>query len=1438
MKMGFKSIHVLQALLFVPSILLTILVLSPLRTQADRRAEIVKDRIISRLEDSLGVKVGYERVSPALLSRVLVSGLHVTFEQGDFRAETVQIHYNPLRVLTSDDLLRHISKVVVRNGHLNLSVLSNSSREKAVGDKEIIDIWSLLAHKSVEFSGLSAEVYLNQTIRLNANNVELTLNDERGIVRYEIAGVFRAEDIDFLNRELRVVTLSNGSFSPDESTVNGRFDILSAVSNHVVLQPISVDFTYADNELAARRVGDDIPINLLIDYSSDGWRISGETKELNITDIALPGISSGWLTPYFSSIVDGQFQFSGSSFFDEFVYEADMSLWSNSDIETHDYRTELKIRGSQSNVYINKLRISFEWGSLSYVGTLDIERLAPDGSLTFSLDESLLGYPAFAAFNLDTRAGVITAEPEILETNDARFRDFRFLAIRENDSFVVSLIAVPESEENTQEKKLTIDLFVNSRAELAIHGFVNVKGFESSFITRLIGLTGPFDPPLIKDFLFDMSASFVRNNKTWTASLNEVALRHKDNLSNGFTISGRASPENWSLDSLRVTWNEYVVDGRGFGNKFAEEGFAEGRVLLGEQIFPITAQWFDDGSLVVNSDFGLSAYMEPKSTYERLVQFVGESVSIPLPEGRIVTSIDVRGPIITRGNWELYINRAQFLLTERSEKPDIAVEFNGKLSRDSVIISEISISDAYSELTGNAIFKIANNSQVLLGQLLLDGAGDENYQITLNKDGDFWAVSLDISAARIERIMPGRFSGELFVDGSLNGTLKNPSISLTLNSNNGIFDGQPFEVQGAISVESEFMRINDIRCRYNGISLNRGLVLLDMKEGSLKSTVELDVTYNQVPVSSGFSLAVDFGKSFRIAEILCLLDSSYKGTIATQPIMWNSTPHLPAYTFHFSKDDAFFRIVSPGSEMLNLSYSYGSGELVVLSGSKMPVIARGNGTIKDGDINFSFSELSMDPALINYVMYRDPILLQYYVIFQSGRFVGKLDVTGPLNNPEIDGILRAVDLKVDTPYTYAEIQPASTDIHFEGHRITIDRLHIPVGDGILYGGGFVVLDRFRIVDFDMFYGATPTSGGVGVPVYYPLLGVNLDGIFTGEVHMTGGDKRFYLDGDFTFHKLRVSLDTSGTPIRQIRKEAYSATVSLDFDFITGNNCIVYLPNEQLRIIRATAETGQIVNLVYSNKPYTFSFTGVLPIKTGDIFYFDRDFRITEGSLSFNETSEKFNPTLAFRAETRVKDEKSEDVQVALVYNAPIMSDFNPTIETVPPRSDILSLFGQAVAPYANSQDNRGASRMLLAASGIFGQMGIVQPFEKALQERFNLDMVSIQTDIIENTLTEGLTRGTDTGLGTQSRSLGRYLDNTSMYVGKYIGTSLFFSGTLTANFLEDQRTSSIIGSLEFQTSVDLEMSTPFFNALWSYSPNPDEGFVAGNAITLKWHFSY
>ncbi len=305
MNIKFIRGHVIQFIFLILSIVLGFLLINPLRTEADRRADILKNRLFSQLEDSLGITVEYESISPALLSVVTVRGLTVNFGQGDFTADKVRVFYNPLRRFGGDenDPIQLISRISVIDGHLNLAIISDGADTKKDRITDF-DPWPFLVNKSVILSGISATVRLDESFAFNADEVSLRLKDDDGKVRYEFEGRFHADDIGTLRKigEIESSVSSNGSFSPTESTINGQINLLTADSDFVVFEPLSIDFTFSGNELTARRIDDDRPLDLSFRYSVEGWNLSVETVRLSLRDIASPGTFTGSWDPWFSSV--------------------------------------------------------------------------------------------------------------------------------------------------------------------------------------------------------------------------------------------------------------------------------------------------------------------------------------------------------------------------------------------------------------------------------------------------------------------------------------------------------------------------------------------------------------------------------------------------------------------------------------------------------------------------------------------------------------------------------------------------------------------------------------------------------------------------------------------------------------------------------------------------------------------------------------------------------------------------------------------------------------------------------------------------------------------------------------------------------------------------------------------------------------------------------
>jgi hypothetical protein len=290
--------------------------------------------------------------------------------------------------------------------------------------------------------------------------------------------------------------------------------------------------------------------------------------------------------------------------------------------------------------------------------------------------------------------------------------------------------------------------------------------------------------------------------------------------------------------------------------------------------------------------------------------------------------------------------------------------------------------------------------------------------------------------------------------------------------------------------------------------------------------------------------------------------------------------------------------------------------------------------------------------------------------------------------------------------------------------------------------------------------------------------------------------------------------------------------------------VFLLPNPQLEIVRATAEQGESLKLDLDTRKGTLSMTGEVNIRNGEINYFDRTFRMTEGSITFNENQDSFNPFLSLEAEISTTDTSGDEVIVYLSYRNPVLDEFSPYLRTEPAMSEdqIMALFGQSLIPY--DSDEVDLTKLVAATGSMVSDYGFAEPFEAALKDSLNMDSVTIKTTILENALLDQLS-GYETYGGTDSSyNLGRYLDNTSIYLGRFMGDFLFFSAGLLVDYDELSGVGSYTGGMSLVPDLTLEMRTPFFLVSWNYNPEnasddiEENFFVPSNAISLEWRFSY
>jgi hypothetical protein len=187
-----------------------------------------------------------------------------------------------------------------------------------------------------------------------------------------------------------------------------------------------------------------------------------------------------------------------------------------------------------------------------------------------------------------------------------------------------------------------------------------------------------------------------------------------------------------------------------------------------------------------------------------------------------------------------------------------------------------------------------------------------------------------------------------------------------------------------------------------------------------------------------------------------------------------------------------------------------------------------------------------------------------------------------------------------------------------------------------------------------------------------------------------------------------------------------------------------------------------------------------------------------------------------------------------------LSDFTPTFESDPPRTDaeIVALLGGPLQTQIAESGLAGSAVMV--SSDLISHFGILRPFEQSVRDLLRLDLFSIRTQMVQNVvLDKVLGAGDEAALSQQGQEpvqqdpLGRYFDNTTITLGKYIGTDLFLETMV--------RISERPGpGVDTEVILSFEWPTPFFDLEWNMSPSaPDlDTFLADNQISITWRYSY
>jgi hypothetical protein len=292
--------------------------------------------------------------------------------------------------------------------------------------------------------------------------------------------------------------------------------------------------------------------------------------------------------------------------------------------------------------------------------------------------------------------------------------------------------------------------------------------------------------------------------------------------------------------------------------------------------------------------------------------------------------------------------------------------------------------------------------------------------------------------------------------------------------------------------------------------------------------------------------------------------------------------------------------------------------------------------------------------------------------------------------------------------------------------------------------------------------------------------------------------------------------------------------------------------------------GTVLYVSADTQAGQFSLNSDVRIRSGELYFFERNFYILQGFITFRENETKFDPLISARAEIRDRSETGPVTITLVVENQPLFSfapftsendDYEFTrdrarFEATPSLTplEIYSILGQNI----NTQENDPAAvqRFLIASttdalaqiaasSDVVSQFVFLRQFERQSRNYLNLDMLSFRTRFLYNAIvtTGTATTGIDqTFPDERVTRVGNLFDNSTVFVGKYIGQNMFVQSTFTMRYDES---SIVMGGLSIEPDIGIELQSPLFSIRWNFFPyHPENWWFSDHSITLNWSKSF
>ncbi|MCR5188706.1 MAG: translocation/assembly module TamB [Treponema sp.] len=1411
--------------------------------------------------DKTGLVVKYQSLSPSILSSISMKNISVYDSQN---VEILEIKKAKIGFKLSEllklDIQKGISSVLLDGIKIdmdNLEKIIKSLNINLESDSEfkISSLQAILPAnvklKNLDFIYDKEPYYLSMAVK----SLLLSNNANKEILEIDFDSNIRASVSQF-NKALTGALNISGTLTPDLNNSQVNVKLSNLTDGDFRLNKLNLYVGYKDSVLDVHTIQAVNPLSIAADFNIETMLLNAHVKSKDLYPTSILSVRS--LQKEFSMLKDMKITTDTNvscNINEKTVnFNSDTNLHCPDEVFPQGFDLGFYLSGNEKKLSLSRLKLEgerinasaqldFSYAKQQLAGILSLENLILNNNKSISteiyIDPLDTGFMAFSPQLFIGDKALTALQLSLMPQSDSYDFSFEAYDYSHVDNVDPALISF-EGSYLTKSNYLQSNISVNSLYFDSIASFVS-QLLDEKYANVITSNSDKLAPYVLSGDIFAAT-----DFKTISYNVPYILAANTQKDNQFLMISLNGSEQNLQVDQLSFVYGKYACQASATLDKAIDSSDMFFTLDLNSQSIP----YHFAGSIMpeiisITGDYGTDIEVRFDENKEIDGHFILQSLPVALLNTSVIFSTNSNFHYDQENGPELHISSFEAELAGSAVTVSPKLVFSGNMTKYGAQLDSMAYTDLYSTLVGTADLMININEGLFdsVGMMvnvknpmseesiIIDGNISNPYHLPLTKDNLLKYIYLNMQL-QINRFSLNRFAFSQNEDNQVtatlytSGTIEHPYVSINIVDSAFLVASDFMKLNGSMVLEDRDIDINDLTLSYSFLSvdsINAKASLTDMTmDASGNLNCDLMGKTLQAPLSLTVGNAIiPEGSIFPDSLMVTLESKAISGSLIKKqfPLMFNVLYSDKQLLLYSSENAGINGAVSDNGQLeLNINNEFISGKI--------------DGSVKNMDMDLDLYDCTV--KLKNLLAY---LTLDDLIMVEEGDLEGLLHIGGNMDEPDFLGNFNINNPIFKIPMlSKQKIYTDVINLNFDHNEIILTKNSYRTKKGqSLELSMNMFLNKWLLNHVE---GNVKTLKKEFFPVNINTPIVKVDGDMSLDLQLYFEEPELEVTGKVFGENVSITSSIASVGSLTMANNSSTASSSLenirlktDLDVSLGTHAAIdfnpilrciFVPNTNLKVKIDQDSDVMAVN-------------GEVKLKSGDLSYLNRNFYIKSGSIKFNPM-DITNPILTLSAETREKDSKNQTVKIVLSVENQYLKSLNPRFSSSPAKSEneIRTLLGQIVVA-----DSENASNFLFAASDYAIQSTLVRSAENKLRDFLNFDIFSVRTNVLQNTLNLGFSGK----LATENLTIGNFLDNSTVYIGKYLNSSIYVDAMLHVS-LEDSSINNItsFGSLIFQPEFGMELESPFANIRVNVAPDINallnNQFVPSTSLTLSWKFAF